>query len=270
MSPGLFVNKSVMFADTVPPNLDEIIKVANKIQVIDHHKGNIKLLLDSMQSVNDSNKLQVLYNDDKCAAELMWDIKVTGRPYPWFLSVIGAHDCWRWKVCPPHYKALYRNIFSGKVASITLFDSLLNWTAEQMNDSVINGELQLIEDEKTIIQYIDERITTTYTDTGDYKYQVYVVQNCPWMYISEVGSRIALFDNCDFVVLSSYNSPIYNLSLRSAKGKTDISRIADDIKNKYGPILVIKAGGGINAGGAEITCDPFQLFEGTKPLQPSL
>jgi oligoribonuclease NrnB/cAMP/cGMP phosphodiesterase (DHH superfamily) len=250
-----------LFIDTVPSNLDEVLKVCNFVRVIDHHAIPNKSLLVGLELKY--KNLHVIFADNKCGAEITWDYYCSGKEYPWFIQVIATHDCWRWDTAPKEHKALWRELFQGCTElDHWWFNYLLTWKEERIKIAVAKGKLLLQRDERNIELIASEAIETIYK-TSNKNYQVLFVEKCDPSYISEVGNRLAQKEGCDFAALVSNfdeKTQTYSVSLRSIKEKVDVGKIAYDAKQEYKE-QIIKGGGHPGAAGMQLKCSPYQLFQ---------
>jgi len=75
--------------------LEKIFNQAKYVLFIDHH---ITIKNDVVQLITLYNdRHQVVYNDDKSGASLVWDYFYPDKPMPWFVKYIEDNDIGRWK-----------------------------------------------------------------------------------------------------------------------------------------------------------------------------
>jgi hypothetical protein len=81
----------------------KIADLSSKLTIIDHHisskKDIEKLQNDTKDNENAENKkIKVIFDVEKCAAELCWDFAHSLYKHrPWFIDIVAQRDLWKWK-----------------------------------------------------------------------------------------------------------------------------------------------------------------------------
>lgn len=243
---------NILIIDIVPTNLQELLEKAQYVQVIDHHNyPNRKILLKLQQQFSN---LDVIFNDKKCACQMVWDKYNKDSPYPWMLQVIATNDLKLWETAPCHFRPLWRNIFQGKCLTDEQYDNLFTWSADDLNDSIIEGANQLKQDEIIIQNYMNQAVHTQYDI-----YNICIALDVDPFYIVPVAERLAENSECDIAMAGDYDekSQMWILRLRSAK--LDVGLFALRLQATH-PDIISKAGGHGFAARIGINIDPFLLF----------
>jgi oligoribonuclease NrnB/cAMP/cGMP phosphodiesterase (DHH superfamily) len=254
-------DKTIMFLDNMPQNIEEIVQKAHCVIVLDHHAHpNYEIFLKLLGRYPDTIKGLVHQYGEKCASDIAWDFYQGIKPKPIFVNIVATNDLWKWETAPPEYKAIWRYFFQGKTDID--FDQLL--LKEDYSQEIKLGKAMLEEDEKIIQEHM-KRAQLRKVWVKQHTWKVYLVEGCPYAFISVLGARLAEKEECDFVAISNQEEKEYSVSLRSYKNKANVGQIAVELA-RY-PIYVTKGGGHPNAAGIRLKCDPKLLFEILNPTE---
>lgn len=253
-------DKVIFFLDVMPQNMEEIIQKAKFIAIIDHHVHPNYALFWSLKQKYPDKIMGVVHDQgEKCASDLAWDF-FQQKPRPLFVRIVSTNDLWKWETAPPEYKAIWRCIFQGKTD--VDFDQLM--LKEDYSQEIRLGKAMLEEDEKIIQEHMKRAQLRTVWLEQDWK--VYLVEGCPYGFISVLGARLAEKVECDFVAISNQEEKEFAVSLRSYKKKADVGEIAVLLYARCKD-CVIKGGGHPNAAGIRLNCDPKELFTVLNPTE---
>lgn len=92
----LLRDRVVVMVDFVWPleAMQEVLEVAQAVQVIDHHKT----AQETLQALTGHPKLTATFSMSKSGAGLAWDTLMPDQPRPEFVSYIEDADLWAWKL----------------------------------------------------------------------------------------------------------------------------------------------------------------------------
>lgn len=242
----IFRDASIVFADCCPPlgQFENILAVANKILVIDHHKTTIEV----KTKYEDHEKVEFVFDMNKSGCMLSWEYfnKDSNIDIPWFISYAQDRDLWQFKL--PNSKIINTGMYNSGY-----FNNFENIT------KVHNGELTLDEVVKigTIIEkYTDNEqqyMCNSAIEANFEGHRVWLVTGNE-LYRSDIGNMLLDKQFKDgnkpaFTVFWRYNLPTneFYLSLRGSDDRPDLTVICA----KYG------GGGHRNAAG----CSVKNLFE---------
>ena len=229
----LILNKNVMILDIdFGTKLDDIIKVANKVYLIDHHISS-KITVSSINSpklfcyLNFSNK--------ESAASLAWKFTENNK-IPSFIDIVRIGDNWDWEDNKDaKYILKYLNL-KRSFKSFQHIDKIFNTWDKKYNDYVSEGKI-ILEHENAIINKISKQCSLGYMQTcnGEVYTIAYVQANTLH---SEIGSVIKKYaekrfnTKIDFCATWKY-VPYKNLisvSLRNDDYSINLSEVAKNIK----------------------------------------
>lgn len=101
--------------------LVNIRKIAKSLTVLDHHKTSREMVFSNFSMVNDI-QINMIFDLERCGAEIVWDHLYGSETRPWFIKHIRDRDLWLWE--NPNSRA-----FSAALASrghtFETFDALL-------------------------------------------------------------------------------------------------------------------------------------------------
>jgi uncharacterized protein len=211
-------NKNVILLDISFKKVDllNIAEKAANILILDHHES----ARDDLSGEFPSN-VELIFDMNRCGAQLAWDKWFPNKPYPWFINVVADRDLWKWE--HEHSKALSKYLFEKEYfTEHSKLNELLSWTTIEINKARITGEIMIEIDDKNIINYTKSAILCTFKASKTHK--VYLV-NCPHQYASDVGNKLLQDPKCDFVALWRYDftKDEWWISCRSSKNRSDIN-----------------------------------------------
>ena len=182
-----------------------LIKQAEELWVIDHHKSNMVELHDISNTHFDMTK---------SGAMLAWEFFHPGKEAPKFISYIQDRDLWQWEL--PYSKE-----FSAAFDMVPWnFDEYEKFEDDSVFDDAVKRGSYILAYSKTVIKKVcDKANKRRYKD-----HDVMVVNSSHWM--SEIGSTLA--KDCDFAMIWYYDHDacIYKCSLRAFHDTVDVSEIA--------------------------------------------
>lgn len=247
-------NKSIVFMDTVPDDLEEILKVATLVRVIDHHETPNQKLLEELR--HKYTNLQVVFEIGKCAAELVWQYYCPNSPQPWIIDVVGAHDCWRWDTCERHLEPLWMYLFEDQQFNIEKYNTFMALDSIEMKEAIDKGT-KLLEQRDLDIQEIvkQAKLVTLFGQT------CYILHKSDTKYNSKIGEYLAKKEEAQFSMIYKYSeiSKCWKSSLRSYKDKFDVSVYAYSVTTQYSQYFVKVGGGHRTASGISWLIDPMTL-----------
>jgi len=183
----------------------QMIKDANSLVVLDHHKSAVVELHDISEAIFDMNH---------SGAIITWNFFHPGKEPPKFLKYIEDRDLWNWDL--PYSKE-----FS---AAFDLVDFSHEEFEKFEDDSVFDAAVKrgsvVLAYSKTVIRRVAEQARKRKFEGKD----VYVVNASHWM--SELGARLS--PDCDFAFIWYYDHELRNVkvSLRSHGDNADVCEIA--------------------------------------------
>lgn len=227
------IGRTVYMVDFSYPKevIEEMLKEANKIVIIDHHKTAIEMLNNYYHP-----KLDYYLNAHKSGAGLAWEYFHDADKMPQLIKHIQDRDLWRFSL--PFTKEIIEGLASYDM-SFEIWDYLMERPVEELRDE---GKILLRKMEKTIngtlnqtplMLLIDGHLIPTYNLT---------------QYISETLNRIVEKEDIPFSASYFINNEGVIFSLRSIDGKLDVSNVA----KAYG------GGGHRNAAGFKISYEKFK------------
>ena len=199
--------KSVAILDFSFDNatIKKMIKIAENLIVIDHHKSSMVELHDITSTVFDMTK---------SGAILSWEFFHPGKEPPKFVQYIQDRDLWKWELP-------YSREFSAAFDMIPFeFEEFEKYEDDSVFDDTVKRGSYILAYSKTVIKKVCEKASTRKFGGLD----VLVVNASHW--ISEIGSRLS--PDCDFAMIWYYDHNDYKIkvSLRSFHETVDVSEIA--------------------------------------------
>jgi oligoribonuclease NrnB/cAMP/cGMP phosphodiesterase (DHH superfamily) len=250
----------VDFAYTVEQTADLFAnKGLKSMTVLDHHLSSLPLR--KLKGCD----LKVIHDIDLSGCQITWTFFNPDKERPVIFDYIADRDLWKWEL--PESKAVSEGTFrTGWFDSLDSFDKKMN--------AFLKGELplaQIIENGKAFLELnahthalvYNTAVLCTFKTPNGQTHPVYVV-DCDKLYTSEVGSKLALLPECDFVLLwiYSHEKDEWWVSARSRKDSPyDLNVISNQFQKGD-----MKGGGHRNAAG-------FTLYGGSlrdflTPIQP--
>jgi uncharacterized protein len=186
-----------------------LIKEANNLLVIDHHKS-------AMVELHDISNTH--FDMTKSGATLSWEFFHPGKEAPKFIQYITDRDLWKWEL--PYSKE-----FSAAFDMVPYeFEEFEKFEDDSVFDDAVKRGSFILAYSKTVIKKVCEKaVSKKYKDMD-----VSVVNSSHW--ISEIGAKLS--PDCDFALIWYYdhNDQKTRVSLRSFHDRIDVSEIAKDYK----------------------------------------
>jgi len=183
----------------------KLIKSANSLIVIDHHKSAMIELHDVSCTHFDMNH---------SGAMLAWKFFHPGKDVPRMIKFIEDRDLWKWEI---PYSKEFSAAFDMVPFTFEDFDLFLDDSA--VDNAQMRGSY-ILAYSKTVISKIAKRAITRKMGNKD----ILVVNSPHWM--SEIGS--VLSTKCDFAVIWYYDHDTrqVKVSLRAHHDDADVSEVA--------------------------------------------
>jgi len=186
-----------------------LIKEANNLLVIDHHKS-------AMVELHDISNTH--FDMTKSGATLSWEFFHPGKEAPKFIQYITDRDLWKWEL--PYSKE-----FSAAFDMVPYeFEEFEKFEDDSVFDDAVKRGSFILAYSKTVIKKVCEKSVSKKYKGMD----VSVVNSSHW--ISEIGAKLS--PDCDFALIWYYdhNDQKTRVSLRSFHDRIDVSEIAKDYK----------------------------------------
>lgn len=187
----------------------KLIKDANSLLVIDHHKSAMVELHDISNTIFDMNK---------SGATMSWEWFHPGKEAPKFIQYITDRDLWKWEL--PYSKE-----FSAAFDMVPYeFEEFEKYEDDSVFDDAVKRGSYILAYSKTVVKKVCEKATLKKYKKMD----VYVVNSSHWM--SEIGAKLS--PDCDFALIWYYDHDDQQtrVSLRSFHDHIDVSEIAKEFK----------------------------------------
>lgn len=99
---------TLIFLGVIPENLEEILKIARKVVMYDHHEYPHKSKLDQLAAKYTS--LQLVFDTETSCAEKIWFSYryASEGKLPWKLQLLACNEMWRWATAPIHFPYIWR------------------------------------------------------------------------------------------------------------------------------------------------------------------
>lgn len=235
-------NKTVIIIDVAYKKsvLEKIFSQAKYVLFIDHH---ITIKNDVVQLITMYNeKHDVVYNDEKSGASLVWNYFYPKKTMPWFVKYIEDNDIGRWKYkhTIPFILALHVNYptdlskknltkwhelyDASKIKHLIKLGNIYSQYEENLLES--NAKKYSLESFPSEKLYNDFK--HFFEKPGQYKVAVVNGNGCPS--VSLLGNKIVSDINCDFCIIWSLHMDRkeYVLSFRSKTTNVgDIAKLFD-------------------------------------------
>jgi len=186
-----------------------LIKEANNLLVIDHHKT-------AMVELHDISNTH--FDMTKSGATLSWEFFHPGKEAPKFIQYITDRDLWKWEL--PYSKE-----FSAAFDMVPYeFEEFEKFEDDSVFDDAVKRGSFILAYSKTVIKKVCEKSVSKKYKGMD----VSVVNSSHW--ISEIGAKLS--PDCDFALIWYYDHDDQKtrVSLRSFHDRIDVSEIAKDYK----------------------------------------
>ena len=183
----------------------QMIKDANELLVIDHHKSAVVELHDISNTIFDMNK---------SGATLTWEFFHPGKEAPKFIQYITDRDLWKWEL--PYSKE-----FSAAFDMVPYdFEEFEKFEDDSVFDDSVKRGSYILAYSKTVVKKVCDKAASRKIDG----HNVLVVNSSHWM--SEIGARLA--PDCDFAMIWYYDhiDKILKISLRAFHDKIDVSEVS--------------------------------------------
>ena len=187
----------------------KLIKEANNLLVIDHHKSAMVELHDISNTIFDMSK---------SGATMAWEFFHPGKEPPKFIQYITDRDLWKWEL--PYSKE-----FSAAFDMVPFeFEEFEKYEDDSVFDDAVKRGSYILAYSKTVVKKVCEKAVSRKYREMD----VLVVNSSHWM--SEIGAKLS--PDCDFALIWFYdhNEQKTKVSLRSFHDHVDVSEIAKDFK----------------------------------------
>ena len=187
----------------------KLIKDANNLLVIDHHKSAMVELHDISNTIFDMSK---------SGATMAWEFFHPGKEPPKFIQYITDRDLWKWEL--PYSKE-----FSAAFDMVPFeFEEFEKFEDDSVFDDAVKRGSFILAYSKTVVKKVCEKATSKKYKDMD----VLVVNSSHWM--SEIGAKLS--PDCDFALIWYYDHDDQHtrVSLRSFHDHIDVSEIAKDFK----------------------------------------
>jgi oligoribonuclease NrnB/cAMP/cGMP phosphodiesterase (DHH superfamily) len=208
--------------------IEEMLKTALSIRVLDHHRS-ANQLLEIKQ-----NNFSIILDMDRSGAQIAWDELFPGQSRPWFIDDIGDRDLWRWSI--PDSKLSTRAMFGlGYYSNLKKFNELYGKNRDKF---VNDGNILDKDDERNysmICKHAIDCICNAQDESGLY-WRVRVVE-CDHTKASEVGNRLVKDNRCDFSAMFRYEivRDEWHVSLRAnVSSDIDLTEIVKHLGNGGG------------------------------------
>ena len=187
----------------------KLIKEANNLLVIDHHKSAMVELHDISNTIFDMSK---------SGATMSWEFFHPGKEPPKFIQYITDRDLWKWEL--PYSKE-----FSAAFDMVPFeFEEFEKFEDDSVFDDAVKRGSYILAYSKTVVKKVCDKATHKKYKGLD----VLVVNSSHWM--SEIGAKLS--PDCDFALIWYYDHDEQRtkVSLRSFHDHVDVSEIAKDFK----------------------------------------
>ena len=202
----------------------KLIKDANNLLVIDHHKSAMVELHDISNTIFDMSK---------SGATMAWEFFHPGKESPKFIQYITDRDLWKWEL--PYSKE-----FSAAFDMVPFdFEEFEKFEDDSVFDDAVKRGSFILAYSKTVVKKVCEKaVSKKYKDMN-----VLVVNSSHWM--SEIGAKLSPDSDFALIWYNDHDEQQTRVSLRSFHDHIDVSEIA-----KY-----FKGGGHRKAAGFTLTRD---------------
>jgi hypothetical protein len=205
------------------PVIEDMIKKAATLLIIDHHKSAMEDLADI-----EAHNTTVIFDMKRSGAGMAWDFFHPSKERPWLIDYIEDMDLWNWKL--ENSKEVSMAIMSYPY-DFEVWDRMAD---TPIGDFVRDGTAML----RKHLKDVEEVMKSC---TREFKIKVpnldHVVEvpiklaNVPYTYGSDIGAKLALEDTVNGIGGFYYDKdtpegPVRSYSLRSSPTGLDVSAIA--------------------------------------------
>lgn len=230
-------NLNVVFVD-ICPKIDyllELVKIANYVAILDHHKSSEQMILDNKNKLDEIKNLYIEFDMNRSGCQIAWDyfFDNTGRPF--FIDYIGDRDLWKWEL--PYSKEINTGLWKLGYIDFYKMNELLDNQNEKMETIKNVGTIFESCDKTQIDIGISNAIETTLISNNK-TYRLWLGGNINPALKSDFGNALCLksfSDNTlpDFSAIWQYDPKLdeWWISLRGINTRSpDLSIIS----NNYG------------------------------------
>ena len=212
--PSFVDGQHILFLDLTfePKVMEELIRRAKKVTVIDHHKT-------ANESELIKTKTNFIFDLDRSGAQLTWDYFFPGKKRPEIVDYIGDRDLWRFQL--PESKAVNAVILASNPSLVDIEILYQHWNL----DKFIRDGKELLRQQQMVLEELAKKFTRATLFFNQKMYNV-LAGECDGAFRSDLGDFLNNRYNIDFVVLYSKTfNERYSVSFRG-KDKVDCSAIA--------------------------------------------
>jgi oligoribonuclease NrnB/cAMP/cGMP phosphodiesterase (DHH superfamily) len=191
---------------------EKILKEANSLIILDHHKTNQETLKDAEYAIFDMNR---------SGAVMAWNFFHPEKEVPLFIQYIQDRDLWRWSL--PNSKE-FSSAFYEVPFSFDEYDKFLKSGA--VDRAILYGSY--------ILKYVDNQVNSLSKSAIDRKllgYKCKVINSS--VYRSELGNKLA--SDCDGIgIVWSFNHKkmTVHISFRSNDARHDVAEVCQVLKSR--------------------------------------
>jgi len=185
--------------------IKRMIKDANNLLVIDHHKS-------AMVELHDISNTH--FDMTKSGAILAWEWFHPGKEPPKFIQYIQDRDLWKWEL--PYSKE-----FSAAFDMVPFdFEEFEKFEDDSVFDDAVKRGSYILAYSKTVVKKVCDKAASRKMDGK----HVMVVNSSHWM--SEIGAKLS--PDCDYAMIWYYdhNDKDIKVSLRSFHESVDVSEVS--------------------------------------------
>jgi uncharacterized protein len=202
------------------PIMEQIVKVAKSVFVIDHHVTAI----DDLKELFEKGQITGLFNVEKSGAHLAWKWFHDGVPVPFIVQLVEDRDLWREPRRYPETEPFTSYLFSIEYG----FERFCQIYKDSMNESLFidmcrEGNAILRKHDKDTKELVEKVVYKGFVGG-----LIVPIANLPYQYSSSAGHIMS--KGVPFAATYFFDGDKYIFSLRSADDGIDVSEIA----KKYG------------------------------------
>jgi uncharacterized protein len=220
--------KNIYIVDFSYPEqeLEDIIRVCNKLVILDHHKTAMEGLEKFRRKYEDDPRVDIRFDLSKSGANLAWEYFNHTEAYCWLVRYIEDRDLWKWEW--PHSREINTALGSYPLSKEEGGIDFQAWE-ELYKKGVFQGLDFLVQEGIAINRYKDNLLDRMMghkqiMDIGGHS--VWGVNSCVMQ--SELGERLCNQDleKSFAAVWYKDRDGIVRFSLRSREGGADVAAIA--------------------------------------------
>lgn len=211
--------EQIFCLDYCPKSADEIVewcKVAEQVQVLDHHKTALPILQEARKRVPAEESFKYIFALDRCGASLAWEWFETG-PIPKIVQYVQDRDLWTREL---PYTDEVTAFLQAQEFQFSKWDAI-SWQFDNAFQSVI-------EQGSVVLQYKDMQIKRAVKAGSECEVEIHGLKgrvvNCN-VHFSEVAGQLAEGYDFGCAYFRRYDGR-WQYSLRSRKGGADVSELA--------------------------------------------